>query len=315
MTRPPVQANRFQADGLEISPRCSVLIVNYNGGNMVVDCIRNVLAADISVEVLVWDNASEDQSLQVLEKTFLSEPRVCLFPHPKNIGFAAGVNRLIPEAAGTFILLLNPDCLVDPDTIARVMQALENNPEAGMAGCMICNPNGSEQDGCRRQVPTPWHALVRVLHLDTVFPGHPRFQGLSLNKTPLPENPVAVAAISGAFMLVTRQALQDVGPLDEGYFMHCEDLDWCMRFRQKGWQVLFVPQAAALHHSGYCSSSRPVAVEFYKHRGMVRFYRKFFWHDYPMVLMWLVTGAVWGRFLLVAGLQQVRRWKGSKHHG
>jgi GT2 family glycosyltransferase len=159
-------------------------------------------------------------------------------------------------------------------------------------------------------VPTPWRSLVRVLHLDKVFAGHSRFKGLSLNTTPLPENPVEVEAISGAFMLVTRKALQDVGPLDDQYFMHCEDLDWCMRFRKKGWQILFVPQAEAVHHQGHCSASRPIAVELYKHKGMLRFYNKFFRHQYPGVLMWLVTGSVWIRFGLVAVYHWAgRRWR------
>jgi hypothetical protein len=189
MTRPPVHADRCQAGGPKSSPRCSVLVVNYNGGSLVVDCVRNVLAADGSFEVLVWDNASEDNSFQDLEQTFAAEPRVTLFAHPRNIGFSAAVNRLIPEASGAFILLLNPDCLVGPDTVARVMAVLDKTPGAGMAGCLICNPDGSEQAGCRRRVPTPWHSLVRVLHLDKIFPGHPRCLGISLENTRVPEIP------------------------------------------------------------------------------------------------------------------------------
>ncbi len=86
-------------------------------------------------------------------------------------------------------------------------------------------------------------------------------------------------------MFVRRKALEEIGPLDEGYFMHCEDLDWCMRFRQAGWEILFVPDTSVLHVKGVCGSSRPVRVEYYKHRGMIRFYRKFFRHQYPGVLM------------------------------
>lgn len=267
---------------------------------MVKNCVRLALMSSIPVEVMVWDNASEDGSPDVLSETFVGEPRFALFRSQKNIGFAAGVNRLISNVSGETVLLLNPDCLVRPDTIARVLKALKKKPEAGMAGCLICNPDGSEQAGCRRRVPTPWRSLVRVLHLDKVFTGHPRFQGLSLSTTPLPNHPVEMEAISGAFMLVTRKALQDVGSLDDQYFMHCEDLDWCMRFRQKGWQILFVPNASAIHHQGYCSISRPIAVELYKHKGMLRFYNKFFHHQYPGLLMWLVKASVWIRFGLVA---------------
>ena len=108
-------------------------------------------------------------------------------------------------------------------------------------------------------------------------------------------------------MLVKREVIRDVGLLDEGYFLHCEDLDWCMRFRQKGWTILFVPDARIYHALGACSRSRRVFVEWHKHKGMVRFYGKFFRHQYPGALMWLVTLGVWLRFGLAAGYLTVRR--------
>ncbi|WP_024335020.1 glycosyltransferase family 2 protein [Desulfotignum balticum] len=295
----------------DIVPICSVLIVNYNGGELVLDSVRAVLISSVRVQVLVWDNASADGSPDSLEKAFAGESRFALFRYSENIGFAAGVNRLLEKAKGKFLLLLNPDCVLKTDTIETVAQVLDENPDAGMAGCLLRNPDGSEQAGCRRQVPTPWRSLVRVLHLDKVFPGHPRFQSISLNSTPLPDNPVEAEAISGAFMLVTRKALEDVGPLDDHYFMHCEDLDWCMRFRQKGWQILFVPDASAIHHQGHCSISRPIAVELYKHKGMLRFYDKFFRHQYPGLLMWLVKASVWLRF----GLVTLYHWAGNRLRG
>jgi len=98
-----------------------------------------------------------------------------------------------------------------------------------------------------------------------------------------------------------------VGLLDEAYFLHCEDLDWFMRFRQQGWRVLFVPDVSIVHAKGVCSSSRPVRVEWHKHKGMLRFYRKFFRHQYPLPLMVLVFVMVWIRFLFVAGMLTLRR--------
>ncbi len=117
----------------------------------------------------------------------------------------------------------------------------------------------------------------------------------------LPRQAVAVEGISGAFMLVRREALEEVGPLDEGYFLHCEDLDWFYRFREADWEVLFVPEVAVTHVKGACSGTRPLLVLWHKHRGMVRFYRKFLSDAYPLPLLWLVFGAVWLRFVLLAG--------------
>jgi GT2 family glycosyltransferase len=111
---------------------------------------------------------------------------------------------------------------------------------------------------------------------------------------------------------VRREAIEDVGLWDEGYFLHCEDFDWCMRFRQKGWKILFAPDAPVMHHKGVCSRSRPIFVEWHKHKGMMRFYRKFFQRQYPGVLMWLVALGIWLRFAAVAAYYSTRRIAGSR---
>lgn len=126
------------------------------------------------------------------------------------------------------------------------------------------------------------------------------FFDFHLHKQPLPDRAIEVEAISGACMLVKREAIDAVGLWDEGYFLHCEDLDWCMRFSQHGWKILFVPTARITHALGVCSRSRPIFVEWHKHKGMMRFYHKFFRHQYPGVLMGLVTIGVWLRFALLA---------------
>jgi len=111
-------------------------------------------------------------------------------------------------------------------------------------------------------------------------------------------------------MLIKREALDSVGGWDEGYFLHCEDLDLCMRFRQEGWKVCFVPQARIFHTWGACSRSRPLFVEWHKHRGMIRFYEKFFRDDYPRVLCWGISLGIWVRFGIVAGYHWILylRW-------
>jgi GT2 family glycosyltransferase len=126
----------------------------------------------------------------------------------------------------------------------------------------------------------------------------------------LPTSPVAVEAISGAFMLVRRSALETVGPWDSGYFLHCEDLDWCMRFKQAGYRILFVPDVVVSHAQGGCSQGRAVFVEWHKHKGMLRFYRKFYRESYPLALMALVYLAVWLRFAAKALALTLRRGRG-----
>lgn len=157
-------------------------------------------------------------------------------------------------------------------------------------------------------MPTPWRSFMRAFGLHRFAKRWPRlFFDFYLHQQPLPSGPIEVEAISGACMLVKRAAVDDVGLWDEGYFLHCEDLDWCMRFRQKGWQILFVPDVRIYHALGACSRSRRLFVEWHKHKGMLRFYGKFFRHQYPGALMWLVTFGVWLRFGLAVADLAVRR--------
>ncbi len=288
-------------------PLFSVIVVNFNGGSLLTEAVRSVLASSVILELLVADNGSTDDSLELLRRSVGTDARLSIIENHHNLGFAHACNLLLAQARGEYLLVLNPDALIQPDTLERMAKALQTHPDVGMAGCLIRNPDGSEQAGCRRAVPTPWRSLVRVLYLHRLFPHHPYFRGFVLTRKPLPFSPVPVEAISGAFMLVRRQALEQVGPLDEGYFMHCEDLDWCMRFRQAGWRILFVPDVEVLHYKGTCSQGRPIFVEWHKHKGMMRFYRKFFRHQYPLPLMALVAVAVWMRFVLHAVRALIQR--------
>jgi len=283
----------------------SVIIVNFNGGKLLADCVRAALASTSPVEVFVSDNGSSDGSIDLLRDEVRDE-RLRIIENGANLGFARGSNIPLPQAKGDYLLFLNPDCIIRPDTLERMIKRMSERPDVGMAGPLILNSDGSEQAGCRRQVPTPARSLVRMLHLDKPFP-FLKEKGVTLMEQPLPEHPVEMEAISGAFMLVSRKALKDVGPLDEEYFLHCEDLDWCMRFRGKGWKVLFVPDVEVMHAKGVCSEKRPIRVEWHKHTGMVRFYRKFFRHQYPAVLMWIVIAGVWVRFALLSALITIRR--------
>jgi hypothetical protein len=197
-------------------------------------------------------------------------------------------------------LFLNPDTFFNPGALVRLLSAMDEDERVGMAGGLLINADGTEQAGGRRAIPTPWRSFVRAFGLASLSNRWPRlFFDFHLHKQPLPDHAIEVEAISGACMMVTREAMQDVGEWDEGYFLHCEDIDWCMRFRRNGWKILFVPSSQITHALGVCSRNRPVFVEWHKHKGMMRFYRKFFQHQYPAGLMTLVGVGVWLRFGLV----------------
>ena len=293
----------------------SIVIVNYNAGALLIACVRSGL--EHARQVVVVDNASSDSSLKELVSSFSTEHRLCVISLGCNIGFAAACNIGLRAASESYILFLNPDCLLDVDSLRLMVQVLESDSRAGMVGGMLINPDGTEQAGGRRAVPTPWRSFIRAFGLSGLRNRYPRlFSDFLLHQQPLPDGPIEMEAISGSCMLVRRDALLDVGPLDEGYFMHCEDLDWCMRFRQRGWKIMFVPKADVVHYKGTCSQARPIFVEWHKHKGMIRFYRKFFRHQYPGVLLWIVGVGVWLRFSAVAihySIQHIRQWLKHGH--
>ena len=282
----------------------SAIIVNYNAGNLLRDCVDSLLASPLDIEIIIVDNASSDDSLDAL----LDLPQVNVIRNEINTGFAAGCNTGIKAAAANYLLFLNPDCTFLPGTIKPLLNYLQTQERVGMVGGLLVDPDGKEQGGGRRAIPTPWRSLVRAFGLTRFSERWPRlFYDFHLHKQALPDEPIEVDAISGACMLVKREALEDVGLWDEGYFLHCEDLDYCMRFRKNGWKISFVPEARIVHEHGACSRTRPIFVEWHKHKGMMRFYRKYFSQQYPGLLMGLVTLGVWLRFSLIAIYYTVKR--------
>jgi hypothetical protein len=290
-------------DGANSGMVVAVIIVNHNAGNLLIDSVASVLGSNIPVSVTVVDNNSSDRSLESIARILDECTNLKVIEAGENLGFARANNLGITREKGHYVALVNPDCVVRPDTFRRLQESMDAYPNAGMAGCMIRDGDGTEQVGTRRVIPTPWLTLVRVFRLNRLFPNDPRFRDFNEDDLPLPDRPAFVEAISGALMFVRREALEEVGVLDEGYFLHCEDLDWFMRFQQAGWKILFVPDAEATHVKGACSQAEPIRVLWHKHRGMLRFYRKFYREKYPRPLMWAVTVAVWTRFgLLGSGI-------------
>jgi GT2 family glycosyltransferase len=269
------------------APAVGVIVVNYNAGDLLSACVGAALGSEVPLEVVVSDNGSDDGSLAQLRALFGADPRLHILENRANLGFAAANNRALPLVRADRLLFLNPDCLVGQDTLGRMLAFMDSRPDVGIAGCIVRNPDGSEQVASRRAIPDPWIALKRILRLDRLLPNRGG-RRLNLHDEPLPSEPVEVEAISGSFMLVNRRALEAVGPLDEGYFLHCEDLDWFVRFRQAGWTIALVPDVDVIHHKGACSRRSPLLVERHKHRGMERFYRKFQAPEYPMLFNGLV---------------------------
>jgi GT2 family glycosyltransferase len=282
-----------------------IVTVNYNAGPLLIETVESAFNAGAR-HVFVVDNASDDGSIEHLESA-VNFSGLVVIRNSKNLGFSAACNIGLQKSTASAVLFLNPDALLSSQALSRMVEALHSAPEVGMVGGLLCNLDGTEQAGGRRAFPTPGSAFIRAFNLSFLTKKRPSFvSDFDMCGLPLPVGNTQVEAISGACMLVKRDAMTDVGNWDAAYFLHCEDLDLCMRFKQKGWSILFVPKATIFHSKGACSQTRPNFVEWHKHHGMLRFYAKFFRRQYPNLLWYLVVFGVWLHFIAVCSLLAFR---------
>lgn len=226
----------------------SVIIVNYNVRQFLENALASIYRAleGINAEVFVVDNASDDGSVEMVKAKF---PHVCLIENSANVGFARANNMALKLTTGRYLLLINPDTVVQEDTLKVMMQFLDAHPDAGLAGCKILNPDGSFQLPCRRSFPTPWVAFTKTFGLSALFPKSRLFGKYNLTYLS-PDETYPVDAVSGSFMMLRREVYERVGGLDEAFFMYGEDLDWCYRIRQAGYNVYYVHATTIIHFKG-----------------------------------------------------------------
>jgi len=224
----------------------SVIIVNYNVKPFLQQCLVSLQRAmgDIPHEIIVVDNHSVDGSPAMLKEQF---PEVRVIVNRYNLGFSRANNQALAQAHGKYLWLLNPDTLVQEDTPARLLEVMESDPRIGILGCKILNPDGSLQLACRRSFPTLWVAFTKLIGLAKLFPKTRLFGRYNLTYLD-PDKAYEVEAISGSCMFVRAEAMQEVGLLDEEFFMYGEDLDWCFRFKQAGWKGFYTPSTSIVHY-------------------------------------------------------------------
>lgn len=267
----------------------SVVVVTYQVRDLLRECLRSALANQgVNFELCVVDNASDDGTADMVRTEF---PRVRLIALTKNIGYAAANNAGLRGRDARYLLLLNPDTKLPPDAFVEMVGFMDRHPEAGAAGPKLIRQDGSLDLACRRSFPSPEVSLYRMLGLSTRYPNSRRFGRYNL--TYLDPNVVAeVDSVVGAFMLVRQEAIQEVGLLDQTFFMYGEDLDWAYRIKAKGWKIFYNPAVTVLHYKG--QSSRKLAAratrEFY--RAMLLFYRKHYQASTPRLLHCLIVGGV-----------------------
>ena len=252
----------------------SVVMVSYRTGAVLWAAVEAVLSPDQEgmTELILVDNGNSPAVAAELARRAEREPRLVLVTGHGNVGFARACNLGASRARGRHLLLLNPDCCLAPGAIPALLSEAAALGDDWMLGCRVQNPDGSDQRGSRRELLTPRTALVEALRLDRLSPRHVRHHRLNHHEAPLPAGTVRVPAISGACMMLPAATFRSVGGLDEGYFLHVDDLDLCRRLHLAGIPVYFTPHVEATHHAG-SSRTSPLRIEWHKSRGFLRYFR------------------------------------------
>ena len=286
-------------------PIVSVVIVSYNCKEPLRACLRSLHDERMRtpLEVVVVDNDSRDDTGYAVASEF---PWARLIVNRTNAGFARAINEGIKFTTGRHLLLLNPDTVVPPGAIGRLVRELERRPSVGMLGCKLVRPDGSFDHACKRGFPTVLSALYYFSGLAGRFPDSPRFAQYTAAHLGIDETGT-VDAINGAFMLVRRSAVEDVGGFDERYWLWAEDLDWCHRFWERGWEVLYWPEVEVIHlKSASVGEHRSLRLNFAFHRSIWLFYKKHHAPHRSPLLSALVALGVWSKFVASAAANAVR---------
>ena len=252
----------------------SVVIVNWNAGSALGACLASLAASEPAngpLEVFVVDNGSTDGSQAAARE---ASPPVTLIQNPDNRGFAHAANQALRVARGGLALLLNPDVVLAPATLRQLVTFMNDHPDVAVAGPQILNADGSRQ-GSARRAPSPWTGLFgRSSLLTRVFPDNPWSRRELPGLFHAGDEPLEVDWVAGACFMVRRSACGEVGLMDDRFFLFWEDADWCLRFRQAGWKVCYVPTASAVHRVGVSRARRPIRSVLDFHRSAYYFYRK-----------------------------------------
>ncbi|WP_439817102.1 glycosyltransferase family 2 protein [Zavarzinia sp. CC-PAN008] len=267
-------AARDGAAGLHGDDCIDVVVVSFRTGPTLDECLDAVLAQEALGRLILVDNGNPPAVAAALRQRADSDPRIDLVAGQGNVGFAAACNMGVARARADTIMLLNPDAVIDPGALGRLLALLRGGTgQPLLLGCILRNPDGTEQSGSRRKDLTLWTVAVEVLRLWRLAPGHPLLARFNQHEQPLPPGPQPVAVISGACMTMRTADFHAIGGMDPGYFLHFEDVDFCWRFRRAGGSVVFVPGIGVKHYRS-TSAVSPGWIRRHKIQGMLRYFGK-----------------------------------------
>jgi len=276
--------------------KLSIVIVNYNVEHFLEQCLTSVRRATkgIEAEVFVVDNNSVDGSLRMLAKKF---PEAKLIANRKNVGFSVANNQAIKVSLGEYVLLLNPDTVVEDDTLQKVISFMDAHPDAGGLGVKMLDGKGKFLPESKRGLPTPLTAFYKIFGFSKVFPKSKRFSRYHLGFLDKDKSH-EVDVLSGAFMLMRRSVLDETGLLDEDFFMYGEDIDLSYRITQAGYKNYYFADTRIIHYKGESTKKSSVNYVFVFYNAMIIFARKHFSQKRANTFSFLISIAIYFRAFL-----------------
>lgn len=313
----------------------SIIIVSYNTKEFLKKCLASILDSidgKLNYDVIVVDNDSSDDTKDMIGKEFLSrhfgnqakpkhpesptfqrdsgqarmteELGVIYIQNEKNLGFSKANNIGVKQAKGRYVLFLNPDTIVYPNTLETMVDFMDKNKDAGAATCKVVLPNGEIDDASHRGFPTPWNAFCYFSGLSKLFPKSKLVSGYTLTFLDL-STMHEIDSAAGSFMLVRREAGKGVGWWDEDYFFYGEDLDFCYKLKEKKWKIYYVPTTSILHYKGVSGGIKSVSKKITtadnktkklatqaRFNAMRIFYKKHYQEKYPRFITWFIYGVI-----------------------
>lgn len=283
-------------------PILSVILLSWNVRELLRACLRSLPLHDPQIEIIVVDAASADDTVKMMRAEF---PDITLITSDENLGYSRGNNLGLQRAIGRYLLLLNPDTEIVGEALTAMLAYMDAHPQVGVLGPGMVYADGTPQP-TRRRFPTPLTAFFESTWLQ---PFAPRSLLRHFYAQDLPaDEAVAVDWVVGAALLVRRAAYEQVGGLDEAFFMYSEELDWCRRMQTAGWKVVHFPAARIIHHEGRSSAQVPAATHIRFNASKVRYFRKYHGAFVAEVLrLFLLAG-----FAMQLGLEWVKGLLGHK---
>lgn len=283
--------------------KLSIIVVSYNTKELLAECLSSVERAQKpkETEIFVVDNNSRDTTADFVKDKF---PWVKLIHNSNNLGFSKANNQALKKASGQYILILNPDTKISRHTLTAMIKFMDKNPKVAVATCKVLLLNNSLDRDCRRHFPTPWRALTHFSGLSKIFSGSQIFDQYYMGY--LPDNKEhEIDSCVGAFMFVRKSAIDKVGLFDEDFFFYGEDLDWCWRFKEAGYKVVYTPITSISHYKGAASGMKPTSLHLSKAtreskrkalyesvRAMELFYKKHYLSKYSFIVNWTIIAAL-----------------------